>query len=272
MLVSALPVSCGFISTRSELVTRLLSDDSSSRQADVFCYFDELSQAASASAPDYGMRVIRLPVPFAASSPALPAPSDLAFSAYMPSRQGPQKLLLAEAYSGFDQDERISKVHQLESLLQFAVQRRRDPELAAVPAELPGRSNRAQRKHVRKLREAIELKYADITCLVGIALLCFSAGSDPRAVQLDRADALVRSQLGRCPGLTRLAAAGRLLVVVLDRTQTPATFNQRAVAAELALSRAEQRRLALALQRQETMLQQLRESLATIIARLSSAA
>ena len=49
---------------------------------------------------------------------------------------------------------------------------------------------------------------------------------------LSRALGLVtRTAVGA--NLARLRAAGRLLVVVLDKTQSPATFFQRAVAAEL---------------------------------------
>ena len=72
----------------------------------------------------------------------------------------------------------------------------------------------------------------DITALVGAAALVFSAGDAPRRTVLARAVAAVRAAAVG-PNLSRLACAGRLLVIVLDTSQSPVTFSQRAVAARL---------------------------------------
>ena len=42
--------------------------------------------------------------------------------------------------------------------------------------------------------------------------------------------ALVAAELATSPNLARLASAGRLLVVVLDKSQAPTTYSQRAFA------------------------------------------
>jgi hypothetical protein len=72
----------------------------------------------------------------------------------------------------------------------------------------------------------------DATQLLGAVALVFSAGDGLRRVILEKAVRLVtRTAVGA--NLARLRAAGRLLVVVLDKTQSPTTFFQRDVAANL---------------------------------------
>ena len=61
--------------------------------------------------------------------------------------------------------------------------------------------------------------------------LVFSAGEVPRRIALARAVALVRASVG--PNLSRLARAQRLLVVVLDSSQSPVTYTHRAIAEHL---------------------------------------
>ena len=54
---------------------------------------------------------------------------------------------------------------------------------------------------------------------------------------LERAErvvkALISGQQLQCPNLARLAAAGRLVVIVLDKSQAPITLFQRSVARHL---------------------------------------
>ena len=73
---------------------------------------------------------------------------------------------------------------------------------------------------------------ADVTEIVGAAALVFSAGERPRRVVLDEVAGLV-SRRATGAALRRLIAAGRLFVAVLEKSQSPNTFFQRAMAAEL---------------------------------------
>ena len=77
-----------------------------------------------------------------------------------------------------------------------------------------------------------------MTQLVGAAVLLLCAGDAPRNLKLDRAVALVTRVVtgedgGGLARLARLARAGRLLVIVLDKNQSPATYFQRALAVDL---------------------------------------
>ena len=95
------------------------------------------------------------------------------------------------------------KVRQLETLCDFVVRRLQDQHgLPAAP---------------------------DVTQVVGAAALIFSAGdTHSRRVALGSAvELVVRAATGA--NLTRLKAAGRLLVVVLEKAQAPNTFFQRQV-------------------------------------------
>ena len=74
----------------------------------------------------------------------------------------------------------------------------------------------------------------DVTELVGAAALVFSAGDAPRRAALSVAMALVAAALPACPNLARLSRAGRLLVLVLEKSQAPNTHFQRVVASNLA--------------------------------------
>ena len=79
----------------------------------------------------------------------------------------------------------------------------------------------------------------DVTQLVGAVALVFCAGSQVRKEALNSATALVvRLVVGAgggagFPHLRRLAHAGRLVVVALEKAQCPLTMGQRAVAEQL---------------------------------------
>jgi hypothetical protein len=73
----------------------------------------------------------------------------------------------------------------------------------------------------------------DITQVVGAAALIFSGGDGRRLEVLQRAQEKVAQSAAQCPNLARLAVAGRLLVIVLDKSQAPNTLFQRSVTAHL---------------------------------------
>ena len=74
----------------------------------------------------------------------------------------------------------------------------------------------------------------DITQIVGAAALIFSAGANSRREVLLRAQELVAAHIaGHCPHLARLAAAERLVLIVLDKSQAPNTHFQRSVVMHL---------------------------------------
>ena len=72
----------------------------------------------------------------------------------------------------------------------------------------------------------------DITQIVGTAALIFTAGEEGgRANMLKRVGELVAHKVEQCSNLKRLSAAGRLLIIVLDKSQAPSTYFQRTIAA-----------------------------------------
>jgi len=69
---------------------------------------------------------------------------------------------------------------------------------------------------------------------VGAAALVFSTGISSRKEMLKRSQEVVSDYIQvHCPNLARLAAAGRLLIIMLDKTQAPITYFQRFVATHL---------------------------------------
>ena len=125
-------------------------------------------------------------------------------------RRGPHKYFLAEVYSGQSTEVWAEKFEQLEGLCRHVLGRWQDRH--------PG-----------------EPLATDVTQVVGAAALVFSAGDCSRLELLGRAEAQVAASVQARPSgaLARLAAAGRLIVLVLDKSQTPATFFQRSVASHL---------------------------------------
>ena len=143
-----------------------------------------------------------------------------AFSPADPERVGPQNYFVGEAYSGIMR--RADKVRQLETEVDFLC---------------------------RRLADRTGLAVTDATQVVGAAALIFSAAgprgmTPPRAAQVPAALALVRAELTTSPHLSRLAAAGRQLLVLLAKDQAPQTYHARDTTAALRALRDEQRSLA----------------------------
>ena len=206
---------CPWAADVSRLLSRSLDRDGNAREADVMCYVEGDTLGPCVGAPAYGVAVV---APVASVAPPLPAAAlraDARFSPTDATRLGPHKYFLAEAYSGANEETTQEKVAQLETLCAFLRLRWMDQH----GGEGGGGGGGAP---------AVD----DATQLLGAVALVFSAGEMPRRLALDRATSLVaRTAVGA--NLARLRAAGRLLVVVLDKTQSPVTFFQRAVAANL---------------------------------------
>ena len=201
---------CPWAADVSRLLSRTLDRDGNAREADVMCYVEGDTLGPCVGAPVYGVAVV---APVAGAAPPLPAAALSANARFSPTdatRLGPHKYFLAEAYSGANEETMQAKVAQLESLCTFLRLRWRDQHGGEDGAP------------------AVD----DATQLLGAVALVFSAGEVPRRLALDRATSLV-ARMAATANLVRLRAAGRLLVVVLDKTQSPATFFQRAVAANL---------------------------------------
>ena len=200
---------CPWATAHSRLLSRKLDRGDDAREADVLCYVagDTLGPCESLSV--HG--VVALEVPDAA--PLLPLPpaalaAGARFSPTDAARTGPHKYFLAEVYSGASKERMAEKVAQLETLCSFV------------------------RSRWLEQAEHVGVPIDDITELVGAAALVFSAGDTPRRLVLERTVAAVRAAAVG-PNLSRLARARRLLVIVLDTSQSPVTFSQRAVAARL---------------------------------------
>ena len=202
---------CPWATDVSRLLSRTLDRDGNAREADVMCYVEGDALGPCVGAPIYGVAVV---APVAGAAPPLPAAAlraDARFSPTDATRLGPHKYFIAEAYSGANEGTMQSKVVQLETLCAFLRSRWMDQhggEGGGAPA------------------------VDDATQLLGAAALVFSAGEAPRRLVLEQAVRIV-ARTAVDANLARLRAAGRLLVVVLDKTQSPATFFQRAVAANL---------------------------------------
>lgn len=216
---------CPWAASRSDVITPFeLSFGGSSRQADVFCYLAGDTRAPCASVPEAGVHVVWLDAARAeVTVPALAAltlDAGATFSPADPQRVGPQKYFVGEAYSGVAR--RADKVRQLETEVDFLC---------------------------RRLVDRTGIVITDVTQVVGAAALVFSAAgprgaAPPRAAQVSAALALVRTELATSPHLLRLAAAGRLLLVLLAKDQAPQTYHARDTSAALRALRDEQRSLA----------------------------
>lgn len=204
---------CPWATDASRLLSRTLDRDGNAREADVMCYVEGDALGPCVAVPDSGVAVV---VPVADAAPPLPAVAlraDVRFSPADATRVGPHKYFIAEVYSGANEKTMVAKVRQLETLCEF---------LRARWADQHGSEGAADGA------PAVD----DASQLLGAVALVFSAGEAPRRlVQSQALDLVSRTAVGA--NLARLRAAGRLLVVVLDKTQSPATFFQRAVAAEL---------------------------------------
>jgi hypothetical protein len=153
---------------------------------------------------------VELPGVHEPALPAMPLPAEEIFSPSDATRMGPHKYFVAEAYSGQSEKQRGEKVEQLETLIEYLKRRWED-------------------RH-----ESIEglPRVTDITQIVGAAALVFSSSEVARASALERAEELVARKAAKLPNLRRLAAAGRLVVIMLEKGQAPNTHFQRFMASQ----------------------------------------
>ena len=199
-LAQCLAEVCPWAATMTPIVTRSeLEFQGRFRQADLFCYVSESERdcaGACVRRPTDGVHIVwpdaeRAEVTEAAL-PALALREGERFSPADARAVGPQKYFIGEAYSGVVL--RVEKVRQLETIVDFVRRRLADRTGVDVP---------------------------DATRVIGAAALVFSAAGDarPRVEQVSAALNLVRAHAG--PNLLRLAAAGRLLLVLLSNDQAP---------------------------------------------------
>ena len=160
----------------------------------------------------HGACLVEVPSPAIPALPPMPLPAGQRFSPTDASRMGPHKYFLAEVYSGSNEQTWVEKAQQLDTLCEYLKVRWADRHPGMPPA-------------------------TDVTQIVGAGALIFSAGASARRDVLERAQrvvmALISGQQLQCPNLARLAAAGRLVVIVLDKSQAPITLFQRSVARHL---------------------------------------
>lgn len=175
------------------------------------CYIEGDTLAPCAALATSGACLVELPNPEQPALPAMPLPAGRRFSPTDASRKGPHKYFLAEVYSGHKMKVWADKAVQLETLCERLKIRWQDQQSGVVG--LP--------------------PVTDITQVVGAAALIFSAGDGRRPEVLQRAQERVAHSAAQCPNLARLAVAGRLLVIVLDKSQAPSTLVQRSLALHL---------------------------------------
>ena len=199
---------CPWATRHSDILSRKLDRDDNPREGDLMCYLEGDLLGPCVALPSHGVRVVEVAPPDAAVPPlpAIELPASTQFSPTDPSRRGPHKYFICEAYSGADRTRMREKVAQLETLCGILRQRWEAQHAGVRPIE-------------------------DLTQVVGAAALVFSAGDSGRRVVLGHAVDLVSRFAGQ--NLRRLVAAGRLFVVVLEKGQSPHTFFQRATAAAL---------------------------------------
>ena len=200
---------CPWAHDHSALLSRTLDRDGNAREADVMCYIEGDSLGPCTPAPVHGVVVAGFSADAqkAAPVPAVFLPATTRFSPTDATRCGPHKYFLAEVYSGANEARMADKVQQLETLCDFLKNRWVDQHADGDPV-------------------------ADITALVGAAALVYSAGEAPRRAILGSVQSIVE-RAARGPNLLRLLRARRLLVVVLDKTQSPTTYFQRSMASEI---------------------------------------
>ena len=204
---------CPWLTDHSALLSRSLDRGGNAREADIMCYASGDTFVPCQPLPASGVELATLPAgaTFVAPLPPAALPPTAQFSPTDATRCGPHKYFIAEVYSGSQEERMIAKVQQLDTLLAFLMHRWEDQH-----ADIVG-------------------PVADITALVGAAALVFSSGDAPRRAALNTAQGIVEQRIAACPNLLRLARAHRFLVVVLDKSQSPNTYGQRAVADHLQL-------------------------------------
>jgi hypothetical protein len=202
---------CPWASDHSRLLTRSLDRGGNGREADIMCYTEGDTLQSCVAQPQHGASLARPPSPAAPALPPMPLPAGVRFSPTDATRKGPHKYFLAEIYCGQRVRAKKDKLQQLETLCEYIKGRWED-----------------QHEGVGGLP-----RVEDITQVVGAAALVFSAGEERRFAALQQTEDMVARRVVRCPNLLRLAAAGRLLIIVLDNSQAPNTFFQRAMVAQM---------------------------------------
>jgi len=195
------------ITTRSSI--ELSGEDGAveARQVDIFCYVAGDTLGECEDERESGAVVLRQEG--RAFSPALCAAAIAEGAPFSPADRsvvGPHKNIIGEAYSGKNPRTIADKIRQLDTAVDFIV--RRFEDRSGIPV-------------------------TDTTEVVGAAMLLFSSTKARRDTLADIVE-LAQQSLGSHLRLQRLAQAGRLLLVVLDRSQAPQTFAQRCMATALA--------------------------------------
>ena len=200
---------CPWAHDHSALLSRTLDRDGNAREADIMCYIEGDSLGPCTPAPVHGVVVAGFPADAqeAVPLPAVSLPATTRFSPTDATRCGPHKYFLAEVYSGANEARLGDKVQQLETLCDFLKNRWVDQHAGTDTV-------------------------ADITALVGAAALVYSAGDAPRRAVLGSVQNIVE-RVARGPNLLRLLRARRLLVVVLDKKQSPVSYFQRSMASDM---------------------------------------
>jgi hypothetical protein len=202
---------CPWAHDHSALLSRVLDRDGNSREADIMCYVKGDNFEPCRPAAVHGVALATLPAGAEAVAlmPAIALPDAVRFSPTDTTHLGPHKYFLAEAYSGAVEERMAAKVLQLETLCDFLKRRwvEQHDHYGAGPV-------------------------TDITQLVGAVAFVFCAGDAPRRGLLGSCQQLVERHATGA-NLLRLIRASRLVVVVLDKSQSPSTYFQRAVSTEL---------------------------------------
>ena len=210
MLSRILRAVCPWATDFSPIISRHLDGEADvALEADLVCYVSGDTLAPCCSRPEDGVSVA---VAADAREPQFPQsplphaemPLGSRFSPTDASREGPHKYCPAGAYSGLDNIG--DKVAQLETLIAIMLRRWCD------------RTGRGM---------------VDVTQLVGAAALILSCDIRPRRDVMSSVQRHVRDRSG--DNLKRLVRAGRVCVIVLDKSQSLVTCFQRAVAGELGL-------------------------------------
>jgi hypothetical protein len=205
---------CPWAEDFSDIITRssieLSGEDSAveARQLDIFCYVTGDTLHKCVDERESGAVVLRHEG--SAFSPALRAAAVAEGASFSPADQsvlGPHKYLVGEAYSGENPRTIAAKIRQLDTAVDFIV---------------------------RRFADRSGISVTDPTEVVGAAMLFFSSTKRARRDTLAAIVEVVQQSLGSHLCLQRLSQAGRLVVVVLDRSQTPHSFAQRCMATALA--------------------------------------
>ena len=201
---------CPWTTNHSPLLSRILDSNGIQWEADIMCYVHGDTLAPCVAFAGRGASLVESPGnTLMPALPPMPLPAEVPFSPTDATRIGPHKYFVAEVYSGQREEKWKEKAQQLDTLCAFLIScwRDRHPRIPAA---------------------------TDVTQIVGAAALVFSTGISSRKEMLKRSQEVVSDYIQvHCPNLARLAAAGRLLIIMLDKTQAPITYFQRFVATHL---------------------------------------